>query len=110
MYWHLLCTFKGDMGQPKTRHKVLVVFEALDVVPLLLSLAGTALQYPQQRQQGFLQAPAADLYCIRMICESLALAFRMPSSSPAVANAKKQQQRNAAPGEQRTCSGSSGKI
>lgn len=70
----------------------------MNAAPLFLGFAGKALLY-LQKQQRILQAPAADLALISIICESLAAALKLPSSTPDIANNTKQQVHDAAPGE-----------
>uniref|UniRef100_A0A383VT63 Uncharacterized protein n=1 Tax=Tetradesmus obliquus TaxID=3088 RepID=A0A383VT63_TETOB len=69
----------------------------MNAAPLFLGFAGKALLY-LQKQQRILQAPAADLALISIICESLAAALKLPSSTPDIANNTKQQVHDAAPG------------
>jgi hypothetical protein len=73
--------------------------EALNPVPLFLGFAGTALLYLQQQQRCILQALAADLTFVIMICESLASAIQMQTSTPDSAIGAQQLLRDAAPGE-----------
>uniref|UniRef100_A0A383VQX1 Uncharacterized protein n=1 Tax=Tetradesmus obliquus TaxID=3088 RepID=A0A383VQX1_TETOB len=74
-----------------------MLFDAVDVVPLLLGAAAKALQHLQQ-QQCILQAPADDLALSGMICESLSGAICLPSSAPALRHNAQQQTRAAAQG------------
>jgi hypothetical protein len=72
--------------------------ESINPVPILLGFAGTALLHLQQ--QPILEAPAADLAAITQICDSLATAVQLPSSTPAMANRAKQQMLDSRTGAQ----------
>jgi hypothetical protein len=69
---------------------VVDLLEAMNAVPMLRDFAGTALLQLQQ-QQPILQAPPANLATIISIVEGLALALRLPSSTPATATVLEQQ-------------------
>jgi hypothetical protein len=72
--------------------------DAVNPVPTFLGFARTALLHLQQ-QQCILQAPAADMTLISMICESLSSAILLPNSNPAAANEAQQLLHDAGPGE-----------
>jgi hypothetical protein len=77
----------------------LLLNDSLNAVPTLLGFAGTALLHIQQ--QPILRTPAADLTAVAKICESLAIAVQLLSSTPSMARRAQQQMldsRTGAPG------------